>query len=486
MSDVLLLVGKGQAEEALEQAAQRVYESLTSLGLSVALEYQGCLMSELTAQTGSLLAQHENPRLLVTVGFTASVTLAEASFKDVAYVPILPDNPGNAAGPFDKSMQQLERLVVASDYLAVLDEPSRAFMEYRIAGASGKILVPEQLRPLKTICEPLRSGQPRKILVSGHDFRFIGDAVAHLSRLPGVEVRVHEWKLSEAEPTDEQRQDAEWADVVLAEWAGRNAVWFSQNLGEHQRLVVHLHGFEADAVWIDQLHFERVEKLVVVSDFYRQKLIAEKGWSEDKLTVIPNTLETAVFERDKRKDARFHLAMIGFTPLLKRADLAIEVLRRLLEKDDRYVLHLRGEAPWKHDWVWNRRVREVDAFAELYAQIGQDSRLRDHVVFERYDSNVEAWLSGIGWVLSLSDRETFHLAAAEGMASGAVPVFLPRDGVTEIFSDRWVFEDPQAIADFIYLTVNDDKWQSESIAAQAYATRFDVVQARILWQEVLV
>ena len=485
MVDVLLVVGKGGAQAAIDTAAAQVLSELQTLGLSIERVVQDGAASALPTQVQSLVAEH-SPRVLISVGFTAGVTLAEVVFSGVSLVPVIPDVPGTASGPYEKVLGQLARVVERSAYLVVLDEVSRSALEQSVAGASGRVLVPESLTPVKELAKPLSPASPTKVLISSHDFRFIADVAAHLGRIPGVEVRLQRWELSAAQPTEDQLREVKWADVVLAEWAGRNAVWFSQNLEPHQRLVVHLHGFEASSEWIDGLKMSRVEQLVVVSDFYRRQLLSEKGWPAEKLRVIPNALETAVYDRPKRDDARFHLAMLGFTPLLKRPDVALEVIKTLVKKDERFMLHLRGKSPWQHDWVWNRQLREADAFAELYASVAQDSSLREHVIFEGYGANVEAWLSGIGWVLSLSERETFHLAAAEGMASGAVPVFLPRAGVEEIFTDRWVLESPQAIADFIYETVNDDMWQRESGVAQAVAARFDVAGVRALWQEVLV
>ena len=49
-----------------------------------------------------------------------------------------------------------------------------------------------------------------------------------------------------------------------------------------------------------------------------------------------------------------------------------------------------------------------------------------------------AWLRKVGWVLSLSDDESFHLAPAEGMASGAVPLVRPWPARRPIYADEWI------------------------------------------------
>lgn len=483
MTDLLLVVGKGRAQSAISSLADSVEAQAQNLGVSVARIEQAGTVSSLTQQVAALVQEH-SPTVVVPVGYTAAVTLAEYAW-DCAFVPALPDVPGSDAGPFESVLEKLASLVRVSDYLITPDEGTRSILEYRVAGAGGRVLVPENLEPLRQLAQEALEVTPTRVLVSGHDLRFAADTLRFLQRTPNVEVRVQHWELAQAEPDETQRADVEWAGVVLAEWAGRQAVWFSQNLQPEQRLLVRLHGFEASAEWIDQLDLERVEKVLLVSEFYREQVAQKLGWDEQKLAVIPNAVEAMTLARAKRNDARFHLGMLGFVPLLKRPDLAVEVLELLLEKDERFTLHLRGKQPWQHDWIWQRDLYEVDAFSELYQRIGLDERLRQRVVFEPYGANVESWLSGIGWILSLSDRETFHLAAAEGMASGAVPVFMKRNGVTEIFSDRWVFDSPSEIANFIYKTVAEDVWLQESESAQNYATRFDTAFARTLWQEAI-
>lgn len=483
MADLLLLAGRGNSQGLIDSLANQLEAEARSLGLTVQRVGQAGSVSTLASEVAGYLKQYD-PRVLVPVGYTAAVTLAEFSW-GIPVVPALPDIPGSAVSPFPSTLEKLGALAQVSDFFIATGEAERSSLEYRVAGAAGKVLLPDELPAVQELCRDLPEVSPTRVLVSGHDFRFVADLVRFLRRFTGVEVRLQRWDLAQAEPTDAQRADAEWADVVLAEWAGRQAVWFSQNLAEHQRLLVHLHGFEASAAWISELNIDRIEKVIFVSDFYREQVKQALGWAQEKLAVIPNAVETAALARQKRKGACFHLGMLGFTPFLKRPDIAVKVLSLLLEKDDRFILHLRGKSPWQHDWLWQRNLIETDAYQELYQQIAESDSLRQHLVFEPYGANVESWFRGIGWVLSLSDRETFHVAAAEGMASGAVPVFLQRDGVTEVFSDRWVFDSPEAIARFIYETVSNDVWQQESDSAQSYAARFDRALVRTLWQEAI-
>ena len=59
------------------------------------------------------------------------------------------------------------------------------------------------------------------------------------------------------------------ADVVVCEWAGPNAVWYARHKRPGQRLVVRLHMFELRGGWLSALETEAVDRLVTVSDLYR-------------------------------------------------------------------------------------------------------------------------------------------------------------------------------------------------------------------------
>lgn len=482
---VLLFVGRGGSQQTIDFFAERLEATLSAHGVWVRVERQSGPVAQLGDELGQLV-ERSAPSVVLVVGYTASVTALEVSSFSVPLAVALPDLPGNHEGPYGSVVKKLGRLVSGAMALVVADENVRSLLEYRVSGAAGKVFLPHQVAYLGELAQPLPLFEgASRVLVSGHDFRFVEALLAFLRRQRGVEVQVQEWDLNTEVPSEEQRRQAEWAQLVVCEWAGRQAVWFSRNLRPGQRLLVHLHGFEAQAAWIDDLNLAAVEKIVVVSEFYRQQLVVGKGWPAQKVVVVPNSVAVESFNRPKHADAPFHVGLLGFTPLLKRPDRALDILSALLDMDERFVLHLRGEQPWRHRWVWNYRPVEADIYRQLYARIGADERLRRRVVFEPYGSNVESWLGRIGWLLSVSARETFHVAVAEGMAAGAVPVIFERDGAAEIFSDRWVFSSVEEIAAFIEKTVREQRWQAQSVAAREFAQRFDHSAVLDAWLEVL-
>lgn len=484
MSTALIYRGRGTNLAALDQAALRLHVALHSLECEVHVVAQAqplaTITDDLHAQARATQAQ-----LVFVVGYSAAFAVAQQWNRQLPLVAVLPDIPSHTESLYDSTSQNLETIIRLTDYTLVNDTASRSLIEYSVPGADGSVGTLTQLEPvlqalkLKDMHLP-----PLRVLISSHDFRFTPGIVRMLEKSGTVDVKLEEWALEEDAPTDPHHQELmDWADVVLCEWAGRNAIWYSHNLPAGKRLLIRLHGFEAKATWITGLNFNRVDQLILVSEFYREQVLSMHRWDPHKIRVIGNSIEFGAFTRPKREDAPYHLGMLGFTPLLKRPDLAVDILENLLAHDDRYMLHLRGRAPWRFSWLWNKNLAEVDAYRQMYRRIGASSQLREHVVFESQGANVESWLSKIGWVLSLSERETFHLAAAEGMASGAVPLFLERTGVTDIFSDRWVFPSAEAIAHYVVEHTPRHRWSVESAAAQSYATRFDFQEVAQDWAD---
>ena len=86
-------------------------------------------------------------------------------------------------------------------------------------------------------------------------------------------------------------------------------------------------------------------------------------------------------------------------------------------------------------------------------------------MFDRFGPDVASWLRRIGFVLSTSDDESFHLAPAEGMASGAVPALLPWPGAETIYDPRWIHASPAVVADAL-TALAVDGWENASAAAR--------------------
>lgn len=322
---------------------------------------------------------------------------------------------------------------------------------------------------------------PLRVVLAGADFKFAGDLVELLNDSSAIDLRIDLWDNNAQPNPDRSGPFLDWADLIICEFSSFNAIWYSQNKRPGQRLIVRLHGYELLQPWIEQLDFQQVDKVVFVSEFYRQKAIDSMGWSASKTRVISNTVDFSDLARPKLEGSEFHLGMAGLVPILKRPDRALDLLEILVREDNRFVLHLRGHSPWNYGWEWKKQAHQA-AYRKFYSRIGDSELLRSHIAFEQFGPDMAGWFRKIGWVLSPSFRETFHLAPVEGMASGSLPIVWDRLGASDIFPPEHVFGDTNAAAGFILDAVHDkDRLLRLSQGVQGFATQYSRSNVNEAW-----
>ena len=120
--------------------------------------------------------------------------------------------------------------------------------------------------------------------------------------------------------------------------------------------------------------------------------------------------------------------------------MAARILKTLRQKDPAWKLLLVGEY-----WSDETRVREeVDARRAFHRYVG-GAGLEDAIEWQPFTPAVEDVLPRVGFILSTSERESFHAAVVEGMASGCVPVVrrwpLVKPWVSAwLYDETWLFD----------------------------------------------
>ena len=327
--------------------------------------------------------------------------------------------------------------------------------------------------------------RPLRVGVASHDLKFFALILRHLQALPGVEVHVDRWPELARQDLASSEALVAWADVIICEWFGPNAVWYSRHRRPGQRLIVHLHRFELYRPWPGEAAIEQIDQVVCVSPHYARVAIQRTGWPPSKVTVVANYVDDRQLDRPKLEGARFHLGMIGIAPALKRMDLALDVLAALRRDDLRYQLFAKSKLPWEYPWMWSDR-HEREAFEAILRRIQLDPLLRGAVTFDTFGPDVPAWLQRIGWVLSTSDGESFHLAPAEGMASRAVPVVRAWPGADTVYDGRWIHADPPAMAAAVGALATPDAWADAGrLARDEVRQRYSLDRATGAWTRIL-
>jgi glycosyltransferase involved in cell wall biosynthesis len=390
----------------------------------------------------------------------------------------------NPPATLDVAADAISAAVLSPEALHLAASRCRAAAEEFSLARSTERLRTYLARALPTAPSLTGRDRPLRLLVAGHDLKFFTRLLDHFGSVPEIQLRVDAWPaLSKHDPAI-SHELAEWADVVVVEWCGPAAVWYSRHKRRGSRLLVRLHRFELYAGWPAQVDINAVDRVVCVSDSYARFTLAQTNWPAEKVVTISNWVDIDQLDRPKVPGARFRLGMIGIAPSRKRLDLGVEVLSLLRARDPRWQLSLKSKMPWEYWWIWNK-PEERAHYDRVLDRIQTDPVVDGGVVFDSFGPDVASWLRRIGYVLSTSDDESFHLSPAEGMASGAVPAILPWPGADTIYDPRWIHDSPAAMADAI-AALAADGWEDAAAAAKTHArTSFDLKTISEMWTSTL-
>ena len=387
-----------------------------------------------------------------------------------------------------------DALAVASGAVLCADEDLRSRVEHRLAAGGRTVHWPARPgaaraeRLLRMLCPappPALRGRRLRVLFAGPDLTFIEAVAGRLARLEACEVRTARWRGIGSRVSPASVAGNAWADVVVCEWAGANAVWHARNKRPGQRLIVHLHRYEVDTPWPAAVDWAAVDQLVAVSPAWRRSLCERlDGVRPARVVAVPNPVDALAFDRAKTAGARFHLGLVGAVPKRKRLDLALDVLAGVRRRDERFCLFVKGEMPWNRP-AWNR-AEERAWYRHVLPRVRRDPWLRGAVAFEPWAPDVANWLRKIGTVLSTSDVESFHLAVAEGMMSRAAGVVLPWPGADAVYGEPWVVPDVGRGVERILAQADPEVWERRRQAARARVAPYELERVVEAWARLLV
>lgn len=223
----------------------------------------------------------------------------------------------------------------------------------------------------------------------------------------------------------------------------------------------------------------RANVIVTVSNFSKEQLVTRYGVSEQKIRVIPNTLEDKWFHPSKndRDRERYILMVSGQAPSKN--------LGRALESYSIYLKRVGDKAA-------RLKVAGVDRnFHRIYFSLAERLGVDDELELLDYlpDSEMLKLYQGaeLFWFPSL--MEGFGIPVLEAMASGAPVLASASTSLPEVGGNAAMYADPRSItgmADALSTVMADSALrQAMSAAGREQAAKFhpDVVQQRIrqLW-----
>lgn len=323
-----------------------------------------------------------------------------------------------------------------------------------------------------------------RVGVSGHDLKFWYPLQKALEATGRYEFREDVWSGHDTHDEADSRAVLEWADVLVAEWALANAVYYSRHKRPGQRLIVRLHLQERGTRYPAEIDYSNVERMVFVGEHILNECVEKFGIPRDICMTLGNFVDVPRYSLPKLGGAEYTLGIIGTVPSRKRLDLALDTLELLTRHDDRYVLRVKGANPASIAWLWARSA-EREYYQQVYSRINSGP-LHHRVIFDPQGSDVHHWLPMVGSILSPSDFESFHMAVSEGAASGAIPVVWPWEGASEIYPEFPLVNSPEEAAAFIHFcnrSASGPRYREQ--VREVIRTRYDssVIMAR--WDDLM-
>jgi glycosyltransferase involved in cell wall biosynthesis len=323
-----------------------------------------------------------------------------------------------------------------------------------------------------------------RVLVAGHDLKFFRPLQKALEETGRFVFRDDVWSGHNQHDKEISRELLLWAEIIIAEWCLGNAVWYSKNKRKDQRLVVRFHLQERMTEFPTKMKTNAVERIVFVGPHIEREAHRRLGIPQDRTCVIPNFVNIERFNHEKYEGAFFNMGMIGIAPRRKRMDLAFDLLEELKLHDERYTLHIKGANPTDIDWLW-ARTSERKYYIEQWQRINA-SLYKNSVVFDPPGDDVPEWLRCIGFILSPSDFESFHMAVSEGMSSGSIPLIWDWEGADEIYPTEYVMHSVKEAAVKIEEIRGSCGLEKKCDAVRQYVLRrFDSDVIRDAWMDVL-
>ncbi len=313
----------------------------------------------------------------------------------------------------------------------------------------------------------------KSMLIAAHEYKFLARLEEKLNASE-LQIIRDVWSSTNT-PVLPRGQFHNSADIVFCEWCCEQAVWFSHNKQDKQKLIVRLHRFEMFSNFPSRVNWPAVDALIVVNESFKTKLIADHKIPSEKVYIFPQFIETDQLNRPKHPSAEFSIGMVGINPYHhKRFDRALEFFEKLLERDNRFILRVRSVMPWGVNWLWDHRHEEKALYEGLFAKLmNKKPKLRSRIRFDEAGSDMEEWFRGVSYVLSSSDTEGCHTSVLEGMASGCEPIVYNWPGAAQLFPAEYVYSELEDSIERILARKMENGGAQSSEAFKNHVRRYD-------------
>ena len=317
-----------------------------------------------------------------------------------------------------------------------------------------------------------------KIIFISHNFHFLNNIIDNLNR-DKYEVTIHELLKSDLriKYTDYLLEIIGDNKIVWIEWLLTPACLLSQVPDKKFKLICRLHSYEyfyKRHIYIRSTNFQNIDKLIIVNDWFKYKLIQNFNAPESKIITLPNLFNT--FSNENNPNRQKNLGVVGINSLTNKGiDKILDIFEKIHQIDKEYTLHIKGDYNKKYSKnpflsedeskkLHQAAIQKINTYLEKYP---------NHIIFHLHSNNdgedMQTFYNQIGFLLCASIYESFHCAIMEAGSAGCIPI------VYEYFQkdvpktpEKYIiykFNNENGIVSFI-TTINE--YQNKSLKIQKY------------------
>lgn len=313
-----------------------------------------------------------------------------------------------------------------------------------------------------------------KIIFISHNFHFLNNIINNLDRNK-YEITTRE--ILKIKYTSELLKIIGDNQIVWVEWLLTQACLLSQIQNKKFKLICRLHSFEyfyKDNIYIKSTNFLNIDKLILVNDWFKYKLIQNFNIPESKIITIP--ILFTEYSNKNIDNRQKNLGMVGINSLTNKGiDKILNIFKIIHQNDPSYKLHIKGceikkyaKNPFLSDSeslaLYNSIIQKIDRFKDKYPE---------HIIFHPHTNNggedMETFYNQIGFLLCASIYESFHCAIMEAGNSGCIPIIydhfqkdVPKTPEEYVL---YKFKNEDDIANFI---TNISEYKKKSFETQQY------------------
>jgi glycosyltransferase involved in cell wall biosynthesis len=324
-----------------------------------------------------------------------------------------------------------------------------------------------------------------KIIFISHNFHFLNNIIDNLNK-DKYEVTIHEIKLSTNEllnPSLRIKYTSELLEIigenqiVWVEWLLTQACLLSQVRNKTFKLICRLHSYEyfyKKNIYILSTNFQNIDKLVVVNDWFKYKLIQNFNVPKSIIINLPNQVN--IFLNENLPNRQKKIGVVGFSALTNKGiDKILDIFEKIHQTDNEYTLHIKGKYNKKYSKnpflsedeskkLHQITIQKIDYYLEKYPE---------HIILHPHSSeggeDMQTFYNQIGFLLCASIYESFHCAIMEAGSAGCIPIIyehfqkdVPKTPEEYVI---YKFKNEDDIVNFI-TTINE--YKNKSLKIQKY------------------